>query len=577
MKFKKQLIALFLYAVLTVILTFPQARHLAQGVFSTSDQLFYAWVLDRNFDSLQHQPLKEFFNANILYPHENTLAFSDHLLTETFLAAPFLWLTDNPVLAGNILLLFSFVFSGFGVYLWCRYHFKDDYAAFFAGTVFAFCNARFNQYDHLNILFIQWLPFIFLYLDKWLAERRRQHLVVLAFFFLLSLLSTVYYFVLTPFVILVYLVLKLLFRKGLTWNKPGLIKLLLPLVVTLVLTLALTTPTLLPYLKFKTTFPEVKRTLVDNVVYSATPASFLYTARTTLFARLTANDRLSESESGLFLGFLPPALLVYLLWKKRREAGLWLAGFFLFLSLSFGPFLKLATKTITSLPLPYLPLYYLFPPFSAMRVPARFVLLAELFLAFLAGLALVDFLKKWPRHRLLLTVVFVGIIALESWSVPLDLVLVEKKADFPAVYQWLKTQPAGRVVIELPIPRVQDGALYKMTKIRHDFLFEVSEKDYDTLEAYRDYFSTLHRQRLVNGYSSFEPPLYNETVADLEKFPDDRSWKRLTDLKVDYLIFHKKQYLQLEGELLLQKLLVDSRFNLEKQFNNDYVFTLKSQ
>ena len=49
------------------------------------------------------------FEANISYPGRQTLAYSENLLGAALLAAPVIWLTDNPVLAMNIVARLSSV------------------------------------------------------------------------------------------------------------------------------------------------------------------------------------------------------------------------------------------------------------------------------------------------------------------------------------------------------------------------------------------------------------------------------------------------------------------------------------
>ena len=112
-KYIPHFLVLLSYSALTAILTYPQIRHMKQGLYILSDQLFYAWMIERNIQSLLTKPLSEFYNATIFFPYENTLSFGDHLLGETLLAFPFYMATNNPVFAENVLLLASFVLSAY--------------------------------------------------------------------------------------------------------------------------------------------------------------------------------------------------------------------------------------------------------------------------------------------------------------------------------------------------------------------------------------------------------------------------------------------------------------------------------
>ena len=68
------------------------------------------------------------------------------------------------------------------------------------------------------------------------------------------------------------------------------------------------------------------------------------------------------------------------------------------------------------------------------------------------------------------------------------------------------------------------------------------------------YWSTVHWQPLVNGYSGFSPPDYAETATRLEKFPDDRSVDRLRRLNVRYIVVHEAFYKPKDYARLLLRL-----------------------
>ena len=64
------------------------------------------WTLAWNAHAFVSQPLS-IFDANIFHPLRNTLALSENLIGSAVFAAPVLWLTENPVLAVNVVSLLS--------------------------------------------------------------------------------------------------------------------------------------------------------------------------------------------------------------------------------------------------------------------------------------------------------------------------------------------------------------------------------------------------------------------------------------------------------------------------------------
>ena len=106
-----------LYAVLTVLLTYP----LSVAAWRTlpaddPDGHYFMWALSWSAHALLHQPLA-IFDANIFYPNRYTLAYSDNLIGSAFFSAPVIWLTDNPVLAVNVVSLLSSMLCGLGGYV----------------------------------------------------------------------------------------------------------------------------------------------------------------------------------------------------------------------------------------------------------------------------------------------------------------------------------------------------------------------------------------------------------------------------------------------------------------------------
>src|SRR5437867_220453 len=97
--------AFFLFAVLTVAHTWPLATHPATlSRNDNGDTVLIEWSLAWVAHQLPRDPF-HLFDANIFYPAEHALAFSEHLFTLAMMGAPFSWIGASPVLVFNILLL----------------------------------------------------------------------------------------------------------------------------------------------------------------------------------------------------------------------------------------------------------------------------------------------------------------------------------------------------------------------------------------------------------------------------------------------------------------------------------------
>ena len=100
-----------LLSALTVIMTWPQALHLATAIPNHDDPLFSIWRLGWIAHALATDPA-HLFDANIFYPHLRTLAYSDAMLFEGLIAAPLLWAQLNPVLVYNLMFFAAIISSG---------------------------------------------------------------------------------------------------------------------------------------------------------------------------------------------------------------------------------------------------------------------------------------------------------------------------------------------------------------------------------------------------------------------------------------------------------------------------------
>jgi len=110
-------------AALAVAETWPLATRLGTHfaarptvTAATSDQLLCAWILASDVRRLGRDPLRV-FETNNLHPFHRTLAYSENLLGLAVPIAPVQALSDDPVLAYNVAMLFAIALSAWGVAL----------------------------------------------------------------------------------------------------------------------------------------------------------------------------------------------------------------------------------------------------------------------------------------------------------------------------------------------------------------------------------------------------------------------------------------------------------------------------
>ena len=178
------------YAALTLILTWPLVIKAATHQLGGSvDAWLFLWMIGWDVHALTNGPLS-IFNANIFYPHANTLAYSEHLIGTVFVAAPVVWLTGNVLLATNLVALSSVFLCALGAYVLGRKLGLSRGAAFICGVVFAFTPPRFGRIYQIHLATIYWVPFALAYLHAYLRDARPRDLKLAAAFFALQALTS---------------------------------------------------------------------------------------------------------------------------------------------------------------------------------------------------------------------------------------------------------------------------------------------------------------------------------------------------------------------------------------------------
>lgn len=218
----------------------------------------------------------------------------------------------------------------------------------------------------------------------------------------------------------------------------------------------------------------------------------------------------------------------------RSDVGVFAALGAAALFFSFGPRIRTMGHGIGEGP--YTWLMALVPGFETVRVPARFAMIVALALAVLSGLGLAAVARRRPRAGAVLAAAAGLVFLLEGAAVPLQLNQrgyepglrppdpgpVRQGDAAPAVYRHAAALPDDTVLVEFPF-----GAFV------YDFQYL--------------FYSIGHRKPLVNGFSGFFPPSYDERRARL-RLPalledPDAAWNALARSGATHAIVHTRAFL----------------------------------
>ena len=499
------------FAILTAVMTYPQVRRLGAVSFDEGDALFSVWRLAWIAHQLPRNPL-HLFDANIFYPERGALAFSDAVLVPGLMAAPLLWLGVHQVTVYNIIFLSGFALSGAAMFLLVRALTRSTGAAFIAGFVFAFLPFRFMHYAHLEMQMAFWMPLCLWSLHRTIRCGRIRDGVLTGLFFALQCLSCWYYGIfLSTFLAVIGIVL--LASEG--YRRAA--QPVRALAAGGVVAVLIVAPMSMPYFAARQSVGE--RPVDEIVFYSATPVNYVAAhPRNALYGDVTS--RWGGQERELFMGFVVPLIALIGLWPPMSSSRIAYAiALVVVFDLSLG---------FNGVLYPWFHAYVL--PYRGLRVPARMAMIVGLGMAVLAGYGAARLLRSARGAPGASRVVFAALAALIFIEYRSTLELKSIPRNAPPIYDTLSGGQRN-VVLELPL-------------IRPDI----------SLEPTFMYFSTFHWYNLVNGYSGFKPPSYDELLKAIETFPDEYSVGELRRRGVNHVIVHQAYFPAGEYDTMVSRL-----------------------
>jgi hypothetical protein len=573
--------ALLLFVILALVLTYPLALHLHDAVEDRQDALLNVWITAWDGHQLLTDPL-HLFDANIFHPYARTLAYSELLLGNALWAMPITAVSGNPVLGYNIVLLLSFVLSGFGTFLLVRALTRSSSAGLVAGIIFSFSAYRMTNLAQAQLLTTQWMPFALLALVQLARQPRPRHAATFVLFFCLQVLSSFYYGILLALAVLGFVIWE--FGIGVLRardSRSGIRRRALAgyLLAAACCCALVVLPFALPYFSVQGEL-GFERTLADSRPFSASLRQYLMVAP----GNVVHGQWLPSDDTPIAGGYpvdaLFPGIIALALgaWGMVRGKGPTRWFFLLLLLASFvlslGPQLYLAPGQPAGMDaeLPYAWLYAFVPGFKALRAPVRFDALLMLALAVLAGYGtatLVDSRQQRASSQgdvtagFLLASCALLLVTLESLVWPAAKAEQIPVGDqVPPVYRWLAagadgaTRPAQAPapILELPMAFTSGGP----------------QLDYQ-------YYSTTHWRTTPDGYSGFVPPKHGQIVYEMERFPSERSVSLIQALGAGYLIIHTDRYPAARWAEMERALSEVSDLALVETFGADQVYQVQSR
>ena len=587
---RPHLLAGVLFFVLTVGMTWPLMTRLSTHVTlgqqpAMTVPYFNLWTLAWNHHWLSGE-VPNYWDANIYFPHQRTLAFSEPQLLTSALTYPFTLLGGNTVLAYNIALLGFLFGAGISAYALCWWllepadgDLKNGSSTFTAsrryrwisavtsGILYAFNFYMFREVGVLQLLATLFLPITFLGMHRFFRYYKWSDALLFSIGFLGSWCTCAYYGLFLSVFVPCFAIR--LAKRDL-WQKKTLMKITGVLILILICLIPLGYGMWTAKTAMSLDRPEI---LIQN--FSALIKNYLKLPSHTLFYGGILKIPLGRS---LFLGgillFLASLGMIGILEAKEKKTGIvnqhsqpllqqygvfYLCMALLGLLLSLG--MALAPRTSMDLGgyqflvwlSPYNLLYNFVPGFSSIRSPDRFIVFCILFLSILAGYGMFQLSQHIrPRWKRIVVPILVAAMIFELWPLPLRLVKVPRTVEeLPPIYEHLRSIPNHSRLLELPM-----SVAY-------------TEQGVES-EARYMYFSSFHWASLVNGYSGFLPQSTEKLAEMMQKSGPQVILPALKEFNVQYILAHVDELS--EDEVTQLKQLEAEGLKLHFREGNDLLY-----
>lgn len=493
-------------AAAAILMTWPLAANLT-GLGRSSaggDGLHSVWNIGWVSRTLVADPGR-LFDANIFYPHRQTLAYSEANIVAGVMGVPAWLLTRSAYAAHNTAVLGAFATAFLGMWLLATRLSGDSRAGAVAGLLFAFCPFMFSHTPHIQLLMSGGMPLSMLMLHRVADAPSVKRGAALGVALAVQALSCAYYGIfaglMVGYAVLFFAAARGLWRSRTYW---------IAVAVGAAVSMASVLPFFLPYVGLQQD-QGFHRTLAESVRYSAVAGSYLASSAHA-HAWLLALARQMGGWNGevLFPGIVAVvsglAGLVFGLAardRQTRETAL-LYGSLGALALwaSFGPAAGLYS------------LLFRLPVFSFLRAPSRFGLLVLFALAVLGAMALGRLFSRLTGR--------LG----TAWAGALVLVAIAELNILP--FPWERAIPISRtydVLEKLPRGTIAEFPFYGERAVFH-------------LHTQYMVFSTSHWLPMVNGYSDHFPDDFRQIAPALASFPSTDTFRLLARYRVRYIGIH---------------------------------------
>ena len=543
--------AVFLFLSMQYCSRFFMLGNLDSHAIRDGDPAAMNWTLQWISHALVTDPIN-IFNGNVFHPFANSVALTDHMFSLVLMNLPISLVVPGVWSSYNVLIFFAYYLSCVGGYCLIRELTGSRRVAVWAGIYWGFLFFRVHHIGHLQILSFQWIPFVTLYLIRFLRIPSYRSAFICSLLFVVQGLVSWYLAVITSLIVSI-VAFSHLRVKSLTGQHARAAALALGVCIVSI------GPLIPPYVgSFEDTLLARRVERADFIGDATSLASYLVPPRATYLGQVRERDGKGApwiwGERTLYIGYAPLSLsavgLIAFLFRRRAQAtntteserlpkwtrdhARWITAALVLVFTGF-----ILSKGFVShewgmrLPLYYLSEAVLF--IKGMRAPQRFALMLYFGVLVLSSFGLWVAVQR-ARNKLHGTMVvavvsLVFLFEVYPYYFPMTPApyQVSQLDRLVARYQVQEDQPL--VVLHLPIHH-RPNSRYPMA------------------EAVYMLDSTVHWAKVVNGYSGSTPTGFLDNMGILTTLPQPDAIAKLFELDINLIAIHNGTPNQQRRELL---------------------------
>jgi len=624
-------VIILFFIIYTGIILAPRTTDMYGKIHDGPDPRILLWALTWSQKAIIEDPF-HFYRANVYYPHDAAFAYSDTLLVPALMSLPFRLITDEPTVIFNITYWMTFAMSGVFMYLLVLHLTRNHFISWLIGMFYAFSPFRLDNITHIQYSQHQFLPLMILFALLFFKKKKLIYGLLLAAATWLTALSNAAYLIMgvLPFGILIGL---LLIARKLNWKQFGVLVVCGAIAVIAVGIFFYTTfalvisqdrvslshdnravfaPDVYDLLKqpkyHTSTLHQMLPEKIRTPYFSLFPgfmagiailfSLFFMTSRTILRRKKQPDDPQERINSWyrwsnyavlaigcitiiaiVYVTLLPPQddvkevnfvtivfALVFMIMLTNavlaaiaRRVGIistsdFLLTAFTFLAISswmlaLGPYVFVNNHAVGA----NIFIFFnaLLPGLSVVRVVVLFNTFFMLFILPVAAIVLSRVSEGISRKVYWSIAAAVILILFYENQTDMSRDFVEVPTEVPETYQFLAEQAPRSPIMELPM----------WDHPHHP-------------EADRHYWSMYHWNPMVNGFWSYFPPDYYQTLDYVKSFPSQKSIQYIQDqYQLRYLVVRTIHYNEKARERMLELFEQEwSHYKLVKQFPYFWLF-----